>query len=57
MSHVMKTPVLPCANNKSADHPVHLRNLISAFIVSCLDSILNNYVLEDFRNASPRLKP
>ena len=29
----------PYANNKGADQPVHLRSLISAFVVRCLDSI------------------
>ena len=28
------------ANNKGADQPVHPRNLISAFVVHCLDSII-----------------
>ena len=31
---------LPYANNKDADQPTHLRSLISAFVVRCLDSIL-----------------
>ena len=31
---------LPYADNKGADQPAHLRNLISAFIVGCLDSII-----------------
>ena len=29
------------ANNKGADQPVHLRRLISAFVVLCLDSVLS----------------
>ena len=29
----------PYANNKDADQPAHQRNLISAFVVRCLDSI------------------
>ena len=29
------------ANNKGADQPAHLRSLISAFVVHCLDSILS----------------
>ena len=29
------------ANNKGADQPVHLRSLISAFVVCCLDSIIS----------------
>ena len=32
---------LPYATNKGADQPAHLRSLISAFIVRCLDSILS----------------
>ena len=40
MSHVMKKPVLSYANNKGADQPAHLRSLISAFVVRCLDSIM-----------------
>ena len=28
------------ANNKGADQPVHLRSLISTFVVCCLDSII-----------------
>ena len=27
-------------NNKGADHPVHLRSLIGAFVVRCLDIII-----------------
>ena len=30
---------MPYANNNSADHPAHLRSLISTFFVPCLDSI------------------
>ena len=29
------------ANNKGADQPAHLRSLISAFVVHCLDSIMS----------------
>ena len=29
------------ANNKGAEQPVHLRSLISAFFVRCLDSIIH----------------
>ena len=29
------------ANNKGADQPAHLRGLISAFVVRCLDSIIS----------------
>ena len=28
------------ANNRRADQPAHLRSLISAFVVRCLDSII-----------------
>ena len=28
-------------NNKGADQPAHPRNLISAFVVRCLDSIIS----------------
>ena len=38
LSHVMRKPVMPNANNKGADQPVHPRSLISAFVVRCLDS-------------------
>ena len=30
--------LLPYANNKGTDQPVHLRSLISTFVVHCLDS-------------------
>ena len=47
MSRVMRKPIytilyhfIPYANNKGADQPVHLRSLISAFIVRCRDSII-----------------
>ena len=29
------------ANNKGADQPAHLRSLISAFVVCCLDSVMS----------------
>ena len=32
---------MPYANNKGADQPAHLRSLISAFVVRCLDSIIS----------------
>ena len=35
----MRKPVMPYANNKSADHPVHPHDLICAFIIHCLDCI------------------
>ena len=40
MSHVIRKPVLPYANNKGADQPAHPRSLISAFVVRCLDSMI-----------------
>ena len=40
MSHVVRKPVLPYANNKGTDQPAHLRRLISAFVVCWLDSII-----------------
>ena len=40
LSPVMRKPVLPYANNKVAVQPAHLRSLISAFVVRCLDSII-----------------
>ena len=40
LSHIMRKPVLPYANNKGADQPAHPRSLISAFVVRCLDSII-----------------
>ena len=36
----MRNLFMPYANNKGADQPAHPRNLISAFIVRCLDSII-----------------
>ena len=30
--------LMPYANNKDAYQPVHLRSLISAFVVRCIDS-------------------
>ena len=41
MSHVMRKLFMPYANNKDADQPAHLRSLISAFSVRCLDNILS----------------
>ena len=31
---------MPYANNKGADQPAHLRSMISAFVVHCLDSTI-----------------
>ena len=36
----MRKPVLPYINNKVGDQPVHLRCLISGFVVHYLDSII-----------------
>ena len=40
LSHIMRKPVYTIYNNKGADQPAHLRSLISAFVVRCLDSII-----------------
>ena len=40
LSHVMRKPVMPYANNRGTDQPAHVRSLISAFVVRCLDSII-----------------
>ena len=37
----MSQAMRKCANNKGADQPAHLRSLISAFVVCCLDSIIS----------------
>ena len=34
----MRKPVFHYENNKGADQPAHLRSLISAIVVRCLDS-------------------
>ena len=36
-----KLCLMSYANNKGADQPAHLRSLISAFVVYCLDSIIS----------------
>ena len=41
MSHVIRKPVIPYANNKGVDQPAHPRSLISTFVVHSLDSILS----------------
>ena len=33
--------LMPYANNKGADQPVHPRSLIRAFVVRCLDSVMS----------------
>ena len=40
VSHVMRKPVMPNANNKGTDQPVHPHSLISTFVVHCLDTII-----------------
>ena len=37
----MRKPVLPYANKKGADQPVHPRSLMSTFVVRCIDSIIS----------------
>ena len=37
----MKKPVFIISEQKGADQPAHLRSLISAFVVRCLDSIIS----------------
>ena len=34
-----KTSLMTYANNKGADHPAHLRSLITTIVVHCFDSI------------------
>ena len=41
MSHAMRKPVLPYANNKGADQPAHPHSLICTFVVHCLDSVIS----------------
>ena len=36
----MQKCLMPYANNKGADQPVHLCSLISVFVVRCFDSLL-----------------
>ena len=36
----MRKPVYDYADNKGLDQPVHLRSLLSTFVVHCLDSII-----------------
>ena len=36
-----KTCLMSYVNNKGADQPAHLRSLISAFVVRCLDSVMS----------------
>ena len=40
LSHIMRKPVMPYANNKGTDQTAHLCSLISAVVVRCLDSII-----------------
>ena len=39
--------VLRFANNKGADQPAHLRRLISAFIISLLESIISKLAMRE----------
>ena len=39
---------MPYANNKDADQLVHPRNLISDFVVHCLDSIIPLLAMAEF---------
>ena len=40
LSHVIENLLLPYANNKAADQPVHPYGLISTFVVHCLDNMI-----------------
>ena len=37
----MRKCVMSYANNKGADQPLHLRSLIGAFVVRCVDSVMS----------------
>ena len=45
MSHVMRKPTDAICEQQSADQPVHVRSLISAFVVHCLDSIISLFTI------------
>ena len=49
LSHIMRKPVLSYANNKGADQPPHLRSLISAFVVRCLDNMILFFYIRNFK--------
>ena len=49
MSHVIRKPVMPYANNKGADQPAHRRSLISTIDVRCLDSIISSFYIWNFK--------
>ena len=49
MSHVMRKPVMPYANNKGTDHSARPRSLISTFVVCCLDSIISSFCIQNFK--------
>ena len=57
LSHVMRKPVLPYANDKDADQSVHPRSLVSAFVFRCLDSLVVCLVplVSIFKMSSPYL--
>ena len=40
MSHIIKNLFLPYAKQQRHGSPAHLRSLISAFVICCLDSII-----------------
>ena len=53
MSHVMRKPVLPYANNKCADKPERSCSLISAFALRWLDSMIQVDLLNsNFQDSS-----
>ena len=41
---------MPYANNKGADQLVHLRSLISTFVVHCLDSVISLVLISEISN-------
>ena len=48
--HLEKTCLMPHVNNKGADQPAHLRNLISTFVVCFLDSLIPlNFYIRNFK--------
>ena len=50
MSNVMRKLVLPYANNKDVDQPVHPRSLISTFVVCCRDSMASlSFYIRNFK--------
>ena len=43
-----KTCFWGCANNKGADQPAHPHSLISAFVISFLESVMSKLVTSEF---------